>query len=201
MEVDRPPISVYEVGGFRVPVGAVDGYAYGRRRRMTPLTSESTAQRMADPSVDRVWQVVNPSVTNRLGQPVGYVLVPEGKPVLLAGESSSIRERARFATKHLWVTRYDPAQRHPAGDLVNQHAGAGGLPEFVSGDRPLEGQDVVLWHTFGLVHFPKPEEWPVMPVDSCGFTLAPFGFFDRNPALDIPRPPAAHCGHGEDPHR
>jgi Copper amine oxidase, enzyme domain len=49
--------------------------------------------------------------------------------------------------------------------------------------------------TFGRVHFPRPEEWPVMPVDSCGFTLVPFGFFDRNPALDIPRSAAAHCKH------
>jgi primary-amine oxidase len=46
-----------------------------------------------------------------------------------------------------------------------------------------------------MVHFPRPEEWPVMPVDSCGFTLVPFGFFDRNPALDIPWSAAAHCKH------
>jgi len=31
-----------------------------------------------------------------------------------------------------------------------------------------------------------------MPVERTGFWLIPVGFFDRNPALDIP--PAAHCG-------
>jgi hypothetical protein len=35
------------------------------------------------------------------------------------------------------------------------------------------------------------EDWPVMPVEYCGFTLQPVGFFDRNPALDLP--PMAHC--------
>ena len=45
-----------------------------------------------------------------------------------------------------------------------------------------------LWHTFGLTHFPRPEDWPVMPVDHLGFTLRPVGFFDRNPALDLPGP-------------
>ncbi len=45
---------------------------------------------------------------------------------------------------------------------------------------------MVLWHTFGMTHFPRPEDWPVMPVDSCGFTLKPVGFFDRNPTLDVP---------------
>jgi primary-amine oxidase len=193
LDVDGAGNTVHEVDAVPEPPQGVNAHGNAFRRRMTPLRRESEAQRMADGSVDRVWQVTNPSVTNRLGQPVGYVLVPEGRPVLLADRTSSIHERARFATRHLWVTQYDPAQRHPAGDLVNQHAGAGGLPVFVAGDRPLEDQDVVLWHTFGMVHFPRPEEWPVMPVDSCGFTLVPFGFFGRNPALDVP--PSASCEH------
>ena len=33
-----------------------------------------------------------------------------------------------------------------------------------------------------------------MPVEYVGFTLQPFGFFDRNPALDVP-PPNGHCEH------
>ena len=51
--------------------------------------------------------------------------------------------------------------------------------------------DVVLWHTFGLTHVVRPEDWPVMPVERTGFWLIPVGFFDRNPALDLP--PAPHC--------
>jgi primary-amine oxidase len=31
-----------------------------------------------------------------------------------------------------------------------------------------------------------------MPVESTGFVLVPVGFFDRNPALDVP-PSAEHC--------
>jgi primary-amine oxidase len=61
------------------------------------------------------------------------------------------------------------------------------LPTYVAADRDLDGQDIVLWHTFGMLHFPRPEDWPVMPVASCGFTLRPVGFFDRNPVLDLPR--------------
>ena len=36
------------------------------------------------------------------------------------------------------------------------------------------------------------EDWPVMPVEYTGFTLLPYGFFDRNPALDVP-PSSDHC--------
>jgi primary-amine oxidase len=32
-----------------------------------------------------------------------------------------------------------------------------------------------------------------MPVDRCGFTLRPDGFFDRNPTLDVPASTASHC--------
>ncbi len=36
-----------------------------------------------------------------------------------------------------------------------------------------------------------------MPVAYIGFMLKPFGFFDRNPALDVPPPKPAHddCHH------
>ncbi len=50
---------------------------------------------------------------------------------------------------------------------------------------------MVLWHTFGVTHVPRPEDLPVMPVETCGFRLSPAGFFDRNPALDVP--PPEHC--------
>ncbi|HEX5290224.1 MAG TPA: hypothetical protein VFX25_15285 [Streptosporangiaceae bacterium] len=43
-------------------------------------------------------------------------------------------------------------------------------------------------HTFGPTHFPRPEEWPVMPAARCGFMLKPAGFFGRNPTLDVPHP-------------
>ena len=60
-------------------------------------------------------------------------------------------------------------------------------------DRDLDGQDVVVWHTFGVTHFPRPEDWPVMPVDRAGFVMKPFGFFDENPALDVPPSASGHC--------
>ena len=47
-------------------------------------------------------------------------------------------------------------------------------------------EDLVVWHTFGPTHFPRVEDWPVMPVDYAKFTLKPYGFFDRNPALNVP---------------
>jgi primary-amine oxidase len=200
MAVDGQRNTVHEVDAVRLPISEDNPYGNAFTRRLTPLTRESEAQRVTDATVGRTWHVLNPGRTNRLGQPVGYALHPQNSPLLLADDGSSIHERATFSTKSLWVTAYDPAERYPAGDFVNQHPGSGGLPAFVADDAPIEDTDVVLWHTFGLTHFPRPEDWPVMPTDYTGFTLKPVGFFDRNPALGVPRSTSSHCAAGEAGH-
>ncbi|MCE3556407.1 primary-amine oxidase [Pseudonocardia sp. RS11V-5] len=193
MAVDGPDNLVEEIEVQRVPTGPANPRGNAFTQRRTPLRRESEAQRLADTRTGRVWHITNPGSRNRLGDPVAYALIPEGNPELLADDDSSIQRRATFATKHLWVTRYDPAERYAAGDFVNQHAGGAGLPAYVAGDRDIDGRDLVVWHTFGLTHFPRPEDWPIMPVDYTGFTLKPVGFFDRNPVLDVPRTQSAHC--------
>jgi primary-amine oxidase len=195
MTVDGTVNAVEEVEAAPVPIGPGNPWGNAFAESRTRLTTEADAQRDASNARARVWQIVNPEKTNRLGRPVGYALYPEGQPTLLADPASSVHSRAAFATRHLWVTAYDPAERYPAGDLVNQHPGGAGLPAWTAANRPLDGADVVLWHTFGLTHFPRPEDWPVMPVDYAGFTLKPVGFFDRNPTLDVPRGTSRHC-HG-----
>lgn len=42
-----------------------------------------------------------------------------------------------------------------------------GLPAWIaaSPDSSVDNADVVLWHTFGLTHFPSPEDFPVMPAE------------------------------------
>jgi Cu2+-containing amine oxidase len=65
-------------------------------------------------------------------------------------------------------------------------------------DAPLENEDIVVWYTVGETHVPRPEDWPLTNVERIGFTVKPDGFFDRNPALDVP-PPHPHCSahHGD----
>ncbi len=99
---------------------------------------------------------------------------------------SSIGRRAAFMYHQLWVTRFDPRQRYPAGEYPFQRRGGDGLPDWAN--RQLDGSDVVLWHVFGTTHVPRFEDWPVMPVEKAGFQLKPIGFFDQNPALDVPAP-------------
>ena len=160
----------------------------------TLLESELAARRNVDPSRSRSWKIVNRSRRNGLGQPTAYKLVPGSTPTLLADPDSSVGRRAAFARPQPVGHPVRADERRAAGDYPNQHAGGAGLPAWTARDRSMVDEDIVLWYTFGVTHIPRPEDWPVMPVEYTGFSLVPVGFFDRNPALDVP--PTAdgdHC--------
>jgi primary-amine oxidase len=194
MQVDGPDNEVYEVDA--VPTGAPGspenpwGNAFGTTK--TLLESELEARRDVDAARSRTWRIANPSQRNRVGEATAYKLLPGATPTLLADPTSSVGRRATFASHNLWVTPFDPDERRAAGDYPNQHHGHAGLPTWTAEDRPIVDTDIVLWHSFGVTHIPRPEDWPVMPVEYTGFTLLPAGFFDRNPALDVP-PSSDHC--------
>jgi primary-amine oxidase len=63
----------------------------------------------------------------------------------------------------------EDGQLHPAGRHVPQTSGepSQGIPAWIAAnpDANLDNEDVVLWHTFGLTHFPSPEDFPVMPAE------------------------------------
>jgi primary-amine oxidase len=190
-DLDGENNEVYEVDIEPLPEARnPHGNAFAARE--TLLDRESRAQRDIDPSKGRTWKVANSAVRNALGKPVAYRLVPGNAPRLLAHPESSVAKRAGFATRNLWVTAYHPRELAAAGDYPNQHPGGAGLPAYTAADRALANHDVVLWYSFGVTHVPRPEDWPVMPVEYTGFTLQPVGFFDHNPALDVP-PTQPHC--------
>jgi primary-amine oxidase len=195
MTVDGPLNSVYEVNTVADPPGPGNPHHNAFRAEATLLESEGVAQRLVDPLRGRFWKIVNRSARNRLGQPVGYKLMPGENVLPFAGPEAAVTKRATFMTKHLWVTRYDPQERYAAGDYPNQHPGGAGLPAYVADDAPLDNTALVVWYTFGAHHVVRPEDWPVMPVTHIGFALKPSGFFDRNPALDVPRPDGGSCAH------
>ena len=186
MALDGDENSVYEVNTEAEPLSDENPFGNAFFANSTVLARESAAKRRVNPESARYWRIVNPNSTNRMGQPVSYKLMPMENclPFNLAG--SSLIKRAGFTTNHLWVTAYDPAEMHAAGQYPNQHAGGAGLPEWTAKDRPIENTDIVVWYTLGHNHVPRPEDWPVMPTYYCGFKLLPVGFFDANPALDVP---------------
>lgn len=196
MEVDGERNTVVEVDSEPLPVGAGNeaGTAWVTKRNV--MRSESEAQRVCDQLRGRYWRIENPSVANGVGDPVAYKLMPGETVLPMCDPAGQHGPRGAFAYKHLWVTPYDPREKYAAGDYPAQHPGGQGLPTWTRADRPLEDSDVVLWHSFGAHHIVRPEDWPVMSVSHIGFKLKPSGFFDGNPALDMPRSTSSACRHG-----
>jgi primary-amine oxidase len=194
LDVDGATNDIYEVEAETLPPGPDNPWANAFRQKATKLMNEHGAQRDTDAATSRVWKIVNPAVKNGLGQPTAYKLIPTmSTPTMLARPESSVGRRAGFARHNLWVTPYTRNERRAAGEYPNQHDGGDGLPRWTAADRSIDNTDLVCWYTFGVTHFVRPEDWPVMPVEYTGFLLSPYGFFDRNPALDVPPSTNGHC--------
>jgi primary-amine oxidase len=193
LDVDGTENVAYDTEALCEPWGPAnpDGAAF-RPERLT-YERESQARRHISPHTARRFRVENRARTNRIGDPVAYELVPGENVSPMHQPDSSVRQRAGFLDYHVWVTPYRRDERYPAGEYPNQHPGGDGLPRWTAADRNLLDEDVVVWYVFGSHHFPRLEDWPVMPVVSCGFHLRPVGFFDYNPALDVPPPHPPEC--------
>jgi primary-amine oxidase len=191
LAVDGPRNSVQEVNMVSVPRGPSNPHGNAFRAESTLLARETEARRRVNTASSRHWRFVSSQHKNRLGQPTAYRLVPGENAPPFVQPDAAVMKRAGFAAHNLWVTPYDPQQRYAAGDYPNQHPTGDGLPVWTAADRPLADTELVAWYVFAHTHVPRPEEWPVMPVSALGFWLKPDGFFERNPALDVPAPPVA----------
>ncbi|QBD76163.1 primary-amine oxidase [Ktedonosporobacter rubrisoli] len=193
--VDGARNTVVEEQTVAVPEGPENPYGNAFYVQATPLRTELEAQRDIDPCRGRTWKIINPDVHNpATGEAVSYQLMAGTNVLPFAHESSSFLQRAGFTKHHVWVTPYDPEERYPAGNYPNQHKGGDGLLAWTKADRSIEHTDLVLWHTVGVHHIARPEDWPVMPVAYAGFMLRPNGFFAQSPALDVA--PQAEKEHG-----
>jgi primary-amine oxidase len=186
--VDGEDNTVCEVNTLSVPSGPENPHDNAFVTDSTPLFTESAAKRTTNPSSFRFWRVTNPARKNGLGKPVAYRLAPGENVLPFAQPAAAVLARAGFLTRNLWVTPYAAKERFPTGEYPNQNPGGDGLPRWTSQDRAIAQRDLVVWYTFGQTHIPRIEDWPVMPVSSIGFLLRPDGFFDANPALDVPAP-------------
>ena len=188
-DVDGTENSVGEVNVKSDPAGPENPYGNGFRAFETFLKTEGEAQRDMSLADARVWMVNNPNTKNPLGQNPAYMLCPMVNSVPYALPDSPVRKRAGFIDHHFWATQYNPLEMYGGGDYPNQRAGDDGVSVYAQDNQSLTNKDVVVWYSFGVTHIPRPEDYPVMPTVAAGFKLMPFGFFGKNPALDVPNTP------------
>jgi primary-amine oxidase len=184
-DVDGAVNTVQRVDVEADPVDEHNPFENAFQARNTTLANEKEARGHLKLETARTWRIVNPSVTNAVGEPVAYKFLPGDNSFPLASPNAWWRKRAGFVNHHVWVTPYREDERFAAGDYPNQSSGGDGLSSWTEADRPVADTDIVFWYTFGHTHIPRPEDYPVMPTAYIGFLLKPNGFFDMNPANDL----------------
>lgn len=169
------------------------GVGYITEKRVVSTSGSSKAQ------PNRVHKIINPSVINKIsGNPVAYSIHSPQKQMLLAHPQSWHGKRAKFAFQPYWVTTYRDGELFAAGDYTYQSLpddiprGAniprkGDLAAWAGRNDKVNNEDIVLWHSISLTHNPRPEDYPVMPCETMMVSLKPSGFFEYNPALDVPQ--------------
>jgi primary-amine oxidase len=198
-DIDGHANTVEQIDVVSDPVDENNPFENAFHVQATPLKTEQQALANLNLETARIWKIVNPRVRNAMGEPVGYRFLPGDNSVPFASSKAWWRKRAGFVEHHVWVTPYREDERFAAGDYPNQSTPGSGLVKWVQTDRSIADTDIVFWYTFGHTHVPRPEDYPVMPTAYIGFLLKPSGFFDANPASDVPpsKPEdrKEHCDH------
>lgn len=167
---------------------------YGNSFFAQKTTFKTVADSLTHATTTRTWDMFNPSKINPYsGKPTSYKLVSTFAPPLMAKEGSLVRKRAPWAAYTTEVVPYKDeglgyGRIYPSGEHVAQWSGDGsrGMREWIGdGSDPIENTDILMFHTFGITHFPAPEDFPVMPTEIFDLMLRPRHFFTENPVLDV----------------
>jgi primary-amine oxidase len=191
MDVDGENNSFKEINPMAVP------NTEGGPRKSVMVTEErmikyeQDAVQKFDPSTIRL--LVNPNKTNKVGNPVGYQIIPFAggthpiaKDALFTGDDWLLK-RAQFMDKHIWITNYNAEEWYPEGEYPNRSTEDNGLSKFVADNGSIENTDNVVWITTGATHVTRAEEWPIMPTEWVNAMIKPWNFFDQTPTLDLPK--------------
>ncbi|KAK0466066.1 copper amine oxidase [Desarmillaria tabescens] len=152
------------------------------------------AGRLWDWEKERKWKIVNPARKHySSGKDVGYVVgIKGGVTPMMARKDSWALKRAQFVNYPIWVCRdvegAKGSRMWPAGKYVPQtrESPEDSIGTWVKGEQNIENEDILVYLTVGTTHIPRPEDWPVMPVEHLSVTLKPQSFFTMNPSMDVP---------------
>jgi len=133
-----------------------------------------------------MWAVFNPNSVSALGHPAAYLIESGMNTLPFLSPDSAARKRAGFTEHHFFATRYRGEERFAGGDYPITTAPPNNILNWCRDNERIQNEDVVVWHTFGVTHIARPEDFPVMSTAHASIRLLPKGFFSRNPALEVP---------------
>lgn len=195
-EIDGPGNTVVQSDAVPMadPVGSpANPYGNGFYAKKTPLRTALQGASDYCHETSRGWDIINPSRLNpSTRKPIAYKILNNNCPRLLAKPGSTVYKRAGFARHALWVLPYRDHEIFPAGQYVCQSTGEENHPhnptivDWAARNESIENTDIVCYIQFGLTHFPRTEDFPIMPAEPVSVMLRASNFFQKNPALWVP---------------
>ncbi|KAJ7072837.1 copper amine oxidase [Mycena amicta] len=176
------------------PTGSKENFAGNAFIAKDTILKTESAREFPPAGTERRWRIVNQARQHySTGKDVGYALnVKTAGVQLMTAPDGWVGRRATFAKKPVWVCRDVEGAKGgrvwPAGKYVPQtkQVPEDSISEWVKGEKDIENEDLLVYLTIGTTHIPRPEDWPVMPVEHLSINFKPVSFFAHNPSMDVP---------------
>jgi hypothetical protein len=144
----------------------------------TPIVSEQSIK-----AKDYNVITVESSQKNTWGEKRSYDIVFHNT---IAGQLFPVGHPLYYATGwqdgNVAVTRQKDSEHkcsYPSNFLVGHSISSFDLRNFMQGADDIEDEDIVLWMMFGVQHYPKAEDVPLVSNFGSGFMLKPRNMYDR----------------------
>lgn len=147
--------TIYYEDSVPLPEDENNPYGVGYTTEQTVIKNSGTANTSVDRH--RVFKIRNDNVTNPITyKPVAYKLHTVPSQMMLASPKSFGQKRAAFATKPIWVTKYQDGELFSGGEFTNQSKESQGVEKWVQRNDRTENEDVVLWHSKSSIPLKRP---------------------------------------------
>lgn len=144
------------------PDPKIDPFGCAFRVNTTPIKKPGGYD--TDVSKSRTFKILNSDSINSVsGKPAGYKLHAIPSQMMMMPKNTFNYKRGIFASKPIWVTKYQDEELWAAGEFTNQSREDTGLAIWANREENVEHEDVVLWHTFGVTHVTRPEGMSTIP--------------------------------------
>eukprot|EP00535_Pseudo-nitzschia_heimii_P009951 CAMPEP_0197175990 /NCGR_PEP_ID=MMETSP1423-20130617/2050_1 /TAXON_ID=476441 /ORGANISM="Pseudo-nitzschia heimii, Strain UNC1101" /LENGTH=877 /DNA_ID=CAMNT_0042625265 /DNA_START=118 /DNA_END=2751 /DNA_ORIENTATION=+ len=134
--------------------------------------------------------VIESDTKNRWGSRRSYEIVFDHSiPRQVFPEWHPLGAATAWQYSNVAITRQKDRERYcsfPSNYQVGRAFPSFDLREFQKDQDPVVGEDLVFWIMFGLQHYPKAEDVPLVSNFGSGFVLKPRNMYDRAAFEDLP---------------
>jgi primary-amine oxidase len=151
---------------------------------LAPITKEG--QQTWSSNNYTTWVISDQTTKNADGRTIGYELVPH-----ITGIWRGVTgDFEKWAGHELWVTAFKPCERlavvndppHIPMECSGNAVDVQQMDNDELVDGSASGHDLVVWYANRILHYPRDEDAPLMPIEWASFDIVPRNFHDQNPS-------------------